>query len=141
MSDEYTKGIEMLVEQLNIKDVRQLSPLQLAYIGDAVYELLVRTYILSKKNISVHHLHKEAIKYVKAKAQRDILFSIEENLTEEEWNVVKRGRNAKSGTVPKNADLQDYKYSTGFEALIGFLYLLKRYDRLDEIFNMIIKQH
>ena len=139
MEDELTKGIEVLGEEIQIRDVRQLSPLQLAYIGDAVYELLVRTYLISEKNVSVHELHKEAIKYVKAKAQKEILFSIKESLTEEEWNVVKRGRNAKSGTVPKNADLQDYKYATGFEALIGFLYLLNRYDRVKEIFNMIKK--
>ncbi len=127
-----------LVERLSVKEARQLSPLQLAYVGDAVYELLIRHYIISTKNISVHQLHKESIKYVKAKAQKDILFKIKDNLTEEEWNTVKRGRNAKSGTIPKNADLQDYKYATGFEALIGFLYLLKRFDRLVEIFDMIL---
>ena len=126
MDNENAKGLGVLGEQVDVKEPRQLSPLQLAYIGDAVYELLVRQYLISIKNISVHELHVESIKYVKAKAQRNILFSIEDKLTEEEWNVVKRGRNAKSGTIPKNADLQDYKYATGFEALIGFLYLLKR---------------
>lgn len=140
MSGEYTKGLEGLGKELDVKEVRQLSPLQLAYIGDAVYELLVRSYLISKKNISVNELHKEAIKFVKAKAQREILFSIEEDLTEEEWSIVKRGRNAKSGTVPKNADLQDYKYATGFEALFGFLYLFKRYDRIGELFNTIDKE-
>lgn len=127
-----------LLEKLDVKEARQLSPLQLAYVGDAVYELLIRHYIISHKNISVHKLHKESIKFVKAKGQKDILFKIKDNLTEEEWNTVKRGRNAKSGTIPKNADLQDYKYATGFEALIGFLYLLKRFDRLAEIFDMIL---
>lgn len=130
--------ISDLVEKLSVKEARQLSPLQLAYVGDAVYEVLIRHYIISRKNISVHQLHKESIKYVKAKAQKDILFKIKEHLTEEEWNTVKRGRNAKSGTIPKNADLQDYKYATGFEALIGFLYLLKRFDRLAEVFDMIL---
>lgn len=129
-----------LIEKLEVKEARQLSPLQLAYVGDAVYELFIRHYILSKKNISVHELHKESIKYVKAKAQKDILFEIKESLTEEEWNTAKRGRNAKSGTIPKNADVQDYKYATGFEALIGFLYLLKRYDRLTEILELILEK-
>ncbi len=129
-----------LLEKLEVKEARQLSPLQLAYVGDAVYELFIRHYIMSKKNISVHALHKESINYVKAKAQKDTLFKIKERLTEEEWNTVKRGRNAKSGTIPKNADVQDYKYATGFEALVGFLYLLKRYDRLTEIFEMILEE-
>ena len=86
-----------LLEKLEVKEARQLSPLQLAYVGDAVYELFIRHYIMSKKNISVHALHKESINYVKAKAQKDTLFKIKERLTEEEWNTVKRGRNAKSG--------------------------------------------
>lgn len=126
-----------LIEDLSVKEANQLSPLQLAYIGDAVYELFIRNYIISKRKVSVHQLHKESIKYVKAKAQKDIVFAIKDNLTEEEWNTVKRGRNAKSGTIPKNADVQDYKYATGFETLIGYLYLLKRFDRLVEVLEMI----
>lgn len=132
--------INGLLEKLEVKEARQLSPLQLAYVGDAVYELFIRHYIISKKNVSVHQLHKESIKYVKAKAQKDTLFKIKDKLTEEEWNTVKRGRNAKSGTIPKNADVQDYKYATGFEMLVGFLYLLKRYDRLIEVFEMILDE-
>lgn len=127
-----------LIEKLSVKEANQISPLQLAYIGDAVYELFIRNYIVSRKRVSVHQLHKESIKYVKAKGQKDILFQIKDKLTEEEWNTVKRGRNAKSGTVPKNADVQDYKYATGFEALVGYLYLLKRFDRLAEVFEMIL---
>ena len=127
-----------LLENLSVREARQLSPLQLAYVGDAVYELLIRHFLISKKNISVHDLHKESIKFVKAKAQRDILFKIKPSLTEDEWNTVKRGRNAKSATVPKNADIQDYKYSTGFEALIGLLYLSKEFDRLAELFDIIL---
>ena len=119
------------------KDVNMLSPLQLAYIGDAVYELLVRTYLLSENNISVNDLHKRAVKFVKAKSQAEIVFSLEEKLSEEEWRIVKRGRNAKSGSVPKNADITDYKYATGFEALIGYLYLLGEWNRIIELFNMI----
>lgn len=132
--------INGLLDKLEVKEARQLSPLQLAYVGDAVYELFIRHYIISKKNISVNHLHIESIRYVKAKAQRATLDKIKERLTEEEWKTVKRGRNAKSGSIPRNADVQDYKYATGFEALIGFLYLLKRYDRLVEIFEMILDE-
>lgn len=131
--------ISELIEKLSVKEANQISPLQLAYVGDAVYELFIRNYIVSRKKVSVHQLHKESIKYVKAKGQKDILFQIKDNLTEEEWNTVKRGRNAKSGTIPKNADVQDYKYATGFETLIGYLYLLKRFDRLAEVFEMILE--
>ena len=132
--------INNLLEELEVKEARQLSPLQLAYVGDAVYELFIRHFILNRKKISVHQLHKASIEYVKAKGQREILFKIKDNLTEDEWNTVKRGRNAKSGTIPRNADVQDYKYATGFEALIGSLYLLKNYDRLTEVFEMIKKE-
>lgn len=124
----------------NIKNVKMLSPLQLAYIGDAVYDLMVRTYLIGINNLSVNELHKESVKYVKAKAQADIIHYIEDKLTEEEWNIVKRGRNAKSGSTPKNANLQDYKYATGFETLIGYLYLTGQNKRIMEIFDMIIKK-
>ena len=115
-----------------------LSPLQLAYIGDAVYELLIRTHLLSK-GLNVNELHKATIKYVKAKAQSDIIHRIDESLSEEERTYVKKGRNAKSNTTPKNADLLDYKYATGFECLFGYLYLTNQDNRLDEIFKYIIK--
>lgn len=121
--------------------VKMLSPLQLAYIGDAIYELLIRTYLLSRKNISVNELHKEAVKYVKAKAQANIVHNLQEKLTDEEWSVIKRGRNAKSGSAPKNADLIDYKYATGFEALMGYLYLMGNDERIHEIFDMIISMY
>lgn len=124
----------------NIKNVKMLSPLQLAYIGDAVYDLMVRTYLIGISNLSVNDLHKESVEYVKAKAQADIIHSIEDKLTEEEWNIVKRGRNAKSSSIPKNANLQDYKYATGFESLIGYLYLTEQNKRIMEIFDMIIKE-
>lgn len=122
-------------------DIKMLSPLQLAYIGDAVYELFIRTFLIGTKNISVNDLHKEAIEYVKAKAQADITHYLEDKLTEEEWQMVKRGRNAKSGSAPKNANLLDYRYATGFETLIGFLYLTERYERIIEIFGMIIDEN
>lgn len=120
-------------------DLKVLSPLQLAYIGDAVYELFIRTFLIGTKNIPVNELHKEAVEYVKAKAQADITHYLENKLTEEEWQIVKRGRNAKSGSAPKNANLLDYRYATGFETLIGYLYLNGNYERILEIFTMIIK--
>lgn len=119
-------------------DINKLQPLVLAYIGDAVYEVYVRTKIVLSNKMKVNQLHRESIKYVKAAAQADIYRKIEENLTEEEKLVFKKGRNAKSNTVPKNAKISDYKYATGFEALIGYLYLSKQYKRLNELINISI---
>ncbi|MBQ9757141.1 MAG: ribonuclease III [Clostridia bacterium] len=100
----------------------QYSPLALAYLGDAVYELFVRTYLLKDLNMPVQKLHKAAITMVNAKAQSDLYQKIKDCLTEEETAVYKRGRNTNSHP-PKNADLIDYKSATGVEALIGYLYL------------------
>lgn len=122
--------------ELTGEDIMMLSPLQLAYVGDAVYELLVRTYLLNK-GMSVGELHKAATKYVKAKAQANIIHILEEDLSEEEKTIVKRGRNSKTNTTPKNADMIDYKYSTGFEALIGHLYLRGKEERLSTLFTKI----
>lgn len=124
--------------KLTAEDILMLSPLQLAYVGDAVYELLIRTYLL-EKGFSAGKLHKLATNYVKAEAQANIVHVIEERLTEKEANVVRRGRNSKSNTVPKNANLIDYKYATGFEALIGYLYLNEEDERISEIFDMILE--
>ncbi|WP_130807994.1 Mini-ribonuclease 3 [Senegalia massiliensis] len=121
------------------RDVNMLSPLQLAYIGDAVYEVFIRRFLLEDKLLSVNELHKRAIEFVKAKAQSDIVHELMNVLTEEEIRVVKRGRNTKSQTVPKNANVSDYRYATGFEALVGYLYLLDRQDRIKELFHMIIE--
>lgn len=123
---------------LSKEDVLMLSPLQLAYIGDAVYELLVRTYLL-ERGLKVNELHKEATKYVKAKSQSDIIHGIFNLLNEDEKSYVKKGRNAKSNTSPKNANIVDYKYATGLECLFGYLYLNRRDNRMEEIFNEIIK--
>lgn len=119
------------------EDILMLSPLQLAYIGDAVYELLVRTFLMDK-NLSVNQLHKATTKYVRAGAQSEIVHGLEDILTDKEKTIVKKGRNAKSKTSPKNADMIDYKYATGFESLFGYLYLTGKDDRLYEIFEKII---
>lgn len=116
-------------------DVKMLNSLALAYMGDGVYETYVRNHLLQNGSVKPHFLHKQATAFVSAKAQsRVIHFLLENNqLTEEESAVVRRGRNAKSGTVPKNTDVQTYHYSTAFEALIGYLYLLKRQERMEEL--------
>jgi len=114
---------------------RELSSLVLAYIGDAVYEMLVRVHVLSFGNAPVNKLHRKSSTIVKAQAQKETYLKIEELLTEEEQAVFKRGRNAKSNTVPKNADLMDYKFATGFEAVFGYLYLKGEVDRLNYLFN------
>ena len=124
--------------QLSGEDMNMLSPLQLAYVGDAVYELFVRTYLL-KKGLSVNELHKEATKYVKAKEQSRIIHMLDEYLTEDEKGLVKRGRNAKTNTTPKNAEMIDYKYATGLECLVGYLYLSRQDSRLAELFEKIVK--
>ena len=116
-------------------DVNLLSPLTWAYIGDCVYELYIRTELINKTNLKPHKLHIESIKYVKAKAQAEILQNIYEELTEEEKYIVRRGRNTENHHFPKNSNVQEYMYSTAFEALIGYLYLTKNNKRLKEILN------
>lgn len=121
--------------------INQFSPLQLAYVGDAVYELYIRTMISKDRNIPVNKLHREATTFVKAKAQSDIIRKLEPYLTEEEISVYKRGRNAKANTAAKNADIVDYRHATGFETLIGYIYLKKDFDRLNEILDLSFKMH
>ena len=114
---------------------KEYSPLPLAYIGDSVYDLFIRTKIIEKGNRHVTDMHKEAVKFVKAHSQAESIHAIEDKLTEDEVRVLKWGRNAKS-TPPKNADVTDYRYATGFEALIGYLYVSGEEDRLKEVLNM-----
>lgn len=114
----------------------QYSPLTLAYIGDAVYELFVRTYLIKDANLPVNRLHKEAIHLVNAKAQSDLYQKIKDKLTEEEMHIYKRGRNTNSHP-PKNADMVDYKSATGIEALIGYLYLMGNDDRIAELLSYL----
>ena len=116
----------------------QYSPLTLAFIGDAVYELYVRSRIVGACNTSAGKLHKLCVEFVKAKAQADAAKMMMDKLTEEELSVLKRGRNAKSTTVPKNADVTDYRLATGFEALIGYLYLDGREERLIELCELAV---
>lgn len=118
-------------------DVRTLSSLTLAFVGDSVYELFVRTKILSEGNRPANELHKIAVGYVKAKAQSTAMHMIRDSLSEEELTIYKRGRNTNIHTVPKNADMNDYRQATGLEALIGYLYITNQQERLYEIMEMV----
>ncbi|MDF2724444.1 MAG: ribonuclease [Paenibacillus sp.] len=122
------------------KEAGQLNPLVLAYMGDAVFETIVRQYVISRPNHRPHHLHREAVKFVSAKAQASSLVLLMPHLTQEETDIVKRGRNAKSGSIPKNADVLDYRHSTAFECLIGYLYYMKRFDRLEQLTGLIMAE-
>ena len=120
-------------------DIRTYSPLTLAYIGDAVYDLMIRTLVVSQGNCKPQKLHSKAVRYVSAKAQARIVDSIFETLNEEELAVYKRGQNSKPHTKAKNAGLEEYLKATGFEALLGYLYLTNKYERLFELVATSIK--
>lgn len=114
-------------------DVANYSPLALAYIGDAVYELIIRTKIVNRGNTQVNKMHKRSAALVKAATQAAMIKALEEELTEEEEAAFKRGRNAKSVTTAKNATMIDYRNATGFEALVGYLYLTEQFERMFEL--------
>ena len=124
---------ELIERKKDIEEVKLMPPLVWAYVGDAVYELYIRTNLVNNTKLNPHKLHVEAIKYVKAQAQAKILETITEILTEEEKDIVRRGRNAQNQHLPKNANLDEYSHATAFEALIGYLYLTKQDERLNEI--------
>jgi ribonuclease-3 family protein len=117
-------------------DTEEYSPLVLAYIGDAVHELYIRTRLVKSGNVPVNALHVKATKFVSAEAQYQIYHKVKNQFTAEEELVFKKGRNAKSATVPKNADPIHYRHATGFEALLGYLYVKGREDRLYDILNL-----
>ncbi|QPJ86190.1 Mini-ribonuclease 3 [Sarcina sp. JB2] len=122
------------------EEVRQLNPLVLAFIGDGVYEVFIRSYIIDRnRNMPVHKLHIKTISYVRAHEQSNFMNQLIELLNEEELLIYKRGRNAKSGTIPKNADVREYRNATGFEALIGYLYLIDNKERLEELLNRCVE--
>ena len=128
--------IEIIQREKDVAEVNTMSPLTWAYVGDGVFELFIRTHLVNTTRLKPHMLHIEAIKYVKAEAQGKILNKIQEQLTAEEKDIVRRGRNAENHHLPKNADPADYMYSTAFEGLIGYLYLTKKDERLKEILKM-----
>ncbi|MCL2852687.1 MAG: ribonuclease III [Defluviitaleaceae bacterium] len=115
------------------------SPLTLAYIGDAVFELLVRSHVLARDgNSQAAKLHKKSAALVCAKAQSDAYFKIYDRLNDDELQVLKRGRNARSYSTAKNASISDYRHATGLEALFGYLYLTGKTERIEELFSIII---
>ena len=114
-------------------DVQENSPLALAYIGDCVYDLIIKTWIMSGGNRQVHKMHEDTSRYVQASAQSLMMRSMQEYLNPEEHAIYRRGRNAKSVSPAKNQSITDYRRATGFEALLGYLYLKKEYERLMEL--------
>ena len=118
---------------------KSMSGLSLAFVGDAVYELLVRQYVLSQGEARVQDLHRETVALVNAAFQAKAAEMLSDVLTEEELSYYKRGRNANSAHTPKNKSEAEYHRSTGFEALLGYLYLSEQYDRLEELFEIIIQ--
>ena len=125
------------VPEINGIDIRTIPPLTLAYIGDSVMDLFVRTYFATTSHETVQKLNNRAIKIVNAASQAKILTEIDEILTDEEKDVVRRGRNAKSATKPKHADVNDYRLATGLEALLGYLFISGKNDRLSEILGQV----
>lgn len=127
----------------DLKDTKpkEVPSLVLAYIGDAVYELVVREALVGRGITKVHQLHREAIKYVRASAQAQALFAIEGLLSEEELSVVRRGRNAKSGLPPKGSSVVEYRHATALEALIGYLYLSNQNQRVKELIEKAIDSY
>lgn len=114
-------------------DVDSYSPLVLAYMGDCVYDLIIKSMVVSRGNKQVHRLHEETSSYVQASAQSRMMRAMQPHLTEEEHAIYRRGRNTRSVSAAKNQTITDYRRATGFEALIGYLFLKKRYARLMEL--------
>ncbi|MCI9148043.1 MAG: ribonuclease III [Hungatella sp.] len=121
-------------------DPAMYSPLALAYLGDGVYELMIRAKVMSQGNMQVNKMHKKSTSLVKARTQAEMMRFLEPRLTQEERAVFKRGRNAKSATVAKHATVIDYRMATGFEALVGYLYLSDQFDRLSELIGQGLKE-
>lgn len=128
-------------EQFKIPDidVRTYSPLTLAYIGDGVYDLLIRSLVVAKGNTKAGELHRRTSQLVKAKTQAEMMEVLLPLLTEEEAEIYKRGRNAKSPTMAKNATMSDYRKATGFEALLGYLYVKDGFPRLVELVKIALE--
>lgn len=130
--EESVSLLSLIKKSFDLKevDIRTYSPLTLAYIGDAVYDLIIRTVVVQKGNTSANKLHKQAIEYVKAPAQARLIEAILDDLTEEEAGIYRRGKNAKPYTMAKNATMNEYKKATGLEALVGYLYLTDQVERI-----------
>ena len=139
MQEDYLKLIKEEFALPDV-DVRTYSPLALAFIGDGVYDIIIRTIIVGQGNSGSHDLHIQVSKHVNAGAQANMIETLMLHLDEEELAVYRRGRNAKTVTMAKNATIQDYRKATGFEALIGYLYLQARMDRIIELLKIGLYQ-
>ena len=128
-------------EQFEIKpvDIKTYSPLTLAYIGDGIFDLVIRSIVVGKGNTKASRLHARTSQIVKAHSQAMMVEALEEVLTEEEADIYRRGRNAKSPTMAKNSSMSDYRKATGFEALFGYLYLNNKYDRIVELVEFVME--
>lgn len=136
------EGISAIRKTFDIpeRDIKTYSPLTLAFLGDGVFEIIVRSIVVAGRNVSPSRLHNASAHIVKAASQRRIAEAIDPDLTEEEADIFRRGRNAKSYTHAKNASVSDYRMATGFETLLGYLYLLKKDDRILELVKMGLKR-
>lgn len=134
---------ELIERNKDESDVRMMPPLVWAYIGDSIYDLFIRMNLVNTTRLHPHELHVETIKFVKAKAQCKLLKRLEDLnfFSEEEEYVIKQGRNAQNHHIPKNVDIYEYMYATAFEALIGYLYLMKKNDRLKEILKKCLEEN
>ncbi|MBO5278237.1 MAG: ribonuclease III [Lachnospiraceae bacterium] len=140
MTKEFEEYVRETLQLKKTAGAGMYSPLVLAYIGDAVYELIIRTRIVNEGNCPVNQMHRKSSSLVKAAAQAELIHLIMEDLTPEEQAVYKRGRNAKSATAAKNATIQDYRTATGFEALVGYLYLNGEKERLIELVGLALEK-
>lgn len=129
---EHSDLFQIIKDTMELKDIdiMNYSPLTLAYIGDGIYEIIIRTIIVDQANRQVNKIHKAASNLVKAHTQAEMIFAIMDKLTEQELAIYKRGRNAKAVTRAKNASMSDYRTATGFEALMGWLYLTNKSERM-----------
>ena len=137
------KGLETYIREafeIGEVDIRTYSPLTLAFIGDGIYDLVIRTMVVAKGNIPAKDLHRHTSHLVKAATQSAMVERIQPLLTEEEEGVYRRGRNAKTATMAKNASMSDYRRATGFEALMGYLYLSNRFDRILELVKYALEE-
>ena len=132
--------METLFPRMEIKEVNQINMLALAHVGDAVYELLVRSMLCRSTSASVMQLHRLTVEHVRAEAQAEAVQKLLPILTDEELAVYKRGRNTKVNSAPHHADIAQYHAATGLEALFGWLYLLGRTARIEELFSAVMEE-
>ncbi len=134
--DNFFESLDL--KSISEKELRRMSPIQLAYLGDVIYEFYIRNYALVVNKNKINEVNKFVVKFVRASAQAHAVMGLKEFLSEDEWGIVKWGRNQKTASSPKNASISEYKYATGFETLIGYLYLKNEKDRLEVIISKAI---